>query len=114
LRDKTRKPGKKPLRRQPWPKSNGVPNRGISEKTSERGEWDAIAKGTADSLALPCGKPPRQATHWTGRMVAEAVGVSLRAVQRIWSSKLAATCVSAASWSTLTDSNAPGAGPARC
>jgi hypothetical protein len=27
-----------------------VPNRGISEKTSERGEWDAIAKGTADSF----------------------------------------------------------------
>src|ERR1700720_261240 len=23
-------------------------------------------------------------THWTGRMVAKAVGVSLRAVQRIW------------------------------
>jgi hypothetical protein len=29
---------------------NGVPNWGISEKTSERGEWDAIAKGTADSF----------------------------------------------------------------
>jgi transposase len=56
LRDKTRKPGKKPL----------------------------PAATVAKILALPCGKPPRQATHWTGRMVAEAVGVSLRAVQRIW------------------------------
>src|SRR6204780_4784091 len=56
LRDKTRKPCKKPLRAGPG----------------------------AKILALPCGKPPRQATHWTGRMVAKAVGVSLRAVQRIW------------------------------
>src|SRR6202795_5052765 len=56
LHDKTRKPGKKPL----------------------------PAATVAKILALPCGKPPRQATHWTGRMVATAVGVSLRAVQRIW------------------------------
>jgi hypothetical protein len=56
LRDKTRKPGKKPL----------------------------PAATVAQILALPCGKPPRQATHWTGRMVAKAAGVSLRAVQRIW------------------------------
>lgn len=34
-------------------------------------------------LALPCGKPPKGATHWTG-MVAKAIGVSLSAVQRLW------------------------------
>jgi hypothetical protein len=28
--------------------------------------------------------PPKAATHWTGRMVAEAFGASLSAVQRIW------------------------------
>jgi transposase len=56
LRDKTRKPGKVPL-----PPA-------------------IIAK----VLALPCGKPPKAATHWTGRMVAKVVGVSLSAVQRIW------------------------------
>jgi transposase len=56
LRDKTRRPGKKPL----------------------------PAATVAKILALPCGEPPRQATHWTGRMVAKAAGVSLRAVQRIW------------------------------
>jgi len=56
LRDKTRKPGKKPL----------------------------SAATVAKILALPCGEPPGQATHWTGRMVAKAVGVSLRAVQRLW------------------------------
>ena len=56
LRDKTRKPGKAPL-----------PSATI-----------------AKILALPCGEPPKAATHWTGRMVAKAVGVSLSAVQRIW------------------------------
>ncbi len=38
----------------------------------------------AKILALPCGKSPKAATHWTGRRVAEAVGVSLSAVQRLW------------------------------
>jgi Winged helix-turn helix len=56
LRDKTRKPGKSPL----------------------------PAATVAKILALPCVEPPGQATHWTGRMVAKAAGVSLRAVQRIW------------------------------
>ena len=34
-------------------------------------------------LALTCGEPPGQATHWTGRMMANAAGLSLRTVQRI-------------------------------
>jgi len=33
---------------------------------------------------MPCGEPPGQATHWTGRAVAKTVGVSLRVVQRLW------------------------------
>jgi transposase len=56
LRDKTRKPGKAPL------------------STSK----------VAEVLALTCSDPPGEVTHWTGRAVARAVGVSLRAVQRIW------------------------------
>ncbi len=56
LRDKTRKPGKAPL------------------------SLEIIAK----VLALPCTEPPGEATHWTGRMVAKAVGISLSAVQRLW------------------------------
>jgi len=56
LRDKTRKPGKVPL----------------------------TPATIAKVLALPCGEPPKAATHWTGRMVAKVVGVSLSAVQRIW------------------------------
>jgi transposase len=35
-------------------------------------------------VALTCGEPPGEATHWTGRLMAEAVGLSLRTVQRIW------------------------------
>ena len=46
LRDKTRKPGKAPL-------------------------GDAVAHRV---LALTCGEPPGEATHWTGRMMAEAAG----------------------------------------
>jgi transposase len=56
LRDKTRKPGKPPL----------------------------SAETVAKVLALPCTEALGEATHWTGRAVARAAGVSLRAVQRIW------------------------------
>ena len=56
LRDKTRKPGRAPL-------STGV---------------------VAKVLALTCSEPPDEATHWTGRAMAKAVGISLRAVQRLW------------------------------
>jgi Homeodomain-like domain len=56
LRDKSRKPGKAPL-------------------------GDAL---TAKVVALTCAEPPGEATHWTGRMLAKAVGISLRSVQRIW------------------------------
>jgi transposase len=56
LRDKTRPPGKPPL----------------------------PARTVAKVLSITCSEPPGEATHWTGRAVAERVGISLRAVQRIW------------------------------
>jgi transposase len=56
LRDKTRKPGKAPI----------------------------AAKTTARVVALTCTAPPHQATHWTGRAMAKAVGISVGSVQRIW------------------------------
>jgi len=56
LRDKTRKPGKAP----------------VPEKTVVR------------VIALTVSPPPHQATHWTGRAMAKATGISLRSVQRIW------------------------------
>ena len=55
LRDKTRPPGKRPLP-------------------------TAIVQKVID---LVIGPPPGEATHWTGRMLAKAVRVSLRSVQRI-------------------------------
>src|SRR5271163_3853204 len=54
-RDKTRRPGKQPL----------------STDTVQR------------VVDLALGPPPGEETHWTGRMLAKAAGVSLRSVQRI-------------------------------
>jgi transposase len=56
LRDATRKPGKAPL-------------------------GDAVVHRV---VALTCAEPPGEATQWTGRAMAQATGVSLRSVQRIW------------------------------
>jgi len=56
LRDKTRPPGKPPL---------------------------PVAT-VAKVLALTCAEPPGEVTHWTGRAMAKTVGISRRAVQRIW------------------------------
>jgi transposase len=56
LRDKTRPPGKVPL----------------SAKTVKR------------VVDLTLAEPPGETTHWTGRAMAEATGISLRSVQRIW------------------------------
>ena len=38
----------------------------------------------AKVLALSCAEPPGETTHWTGRAMAAAVGLSLRTIQRIW------------------------------
>jgi transposase len=35
-------------------------------------------------LALTFEPPPKEATHWTGAMMAEAAGISISSVQRIW------------------------------
>src|SRR5215472_6459774 len=56
LRDKTRAPGKKP-----------------------------VAIETVNKvLALTCGDPPGEMTHWTGRAMAKTVSLALHTVQRIW------------------------------
>ena len=56
LRDKTRPPGKPPL----------------------------PAETVKRVVDLTLAAPPGEATHWTGRAMAEAAGISLRSVQRIW------------------------------
>jgi transposase len=35
-------------------------------------------------LAMTFDPPPKEATHWTGGMMAEAAGISISSVQRIW------------------------------
>ena len=35
-------------------------------------------------VTLTCTEPPHEATHWSGRAMAKAAGISLRSVQRIW------------------------------
>ncbi len=35
-------------------------------------------------VTLTCSEASGEATHWTGRMMAKVVGISLRSVQRIW------------------------------
>ena len=35
-------------------------------------------------VALTCTAPPHQATHWSGRAMAKAIGISVGSVQRIW------------------------------
>src|SRR5947209_20481983 len=42
------------------------------------------AETTAQVVALTCTAPPHQATHWTGRAMAKAIGISVGSVQRIW------------------------------
>src|SRR3954452_6583353 len=56
LRDKTRKPGRAPL----------------------------AAATVKRVVELTLKEPPGETTHWTGRAMAEAAGVSLRSVQRVW------------------------------
>jgi len=56
----------------------------LREKTRPPGTAKLATATVAKILALTCSEPPGQVTHWTGRAMAKAVGVSLRSVQRIW------------------------------
>jgi transposase len=56
----------------------------LRDKTRPPGKPPVPAATVAKVLALTCAEPPGERTHWTGRAMARAVGISLRAVQRIW------------------------------
>ena len=56
----------------------------LRDKTRPPGKPPVPAATLAKVLALTCAEPPGELTHWTGRAMAEAVGLSLRTVQRIW------------------------------
>jgi transposase len=56
----------------------------VRDKTRKPGKPPIPAETVARVVALTCGDPPSGATHWTGRSMAKAAGISLRSVQRIW------------------------------
>ncbi len=56
----------------------------LRDKTRAPGTPPHTAGTVAEVLALTCSEPPGEVTHWSGRAVAKAVGLSLRSVQRIW------------------------------
>jgi hypothetical protein len=56
----------------------------LRDKTRKPGVVPLAAEITAWVVALTCRDPPNLATHWTGRAMAQAIGISLSSVQRIW------------------------------
>jgi hypothetical protein len=56
----------------------------LRDKTRKSGKPTIAAEITPRVVALTCSQPPHQATHWTGRAMAKAIGISLGSVQRIW------------------------------
>ena len=56
----------------------------LRDKTRQPGKLPIAAETVARVVAMTCTDPPHEATHWTGRAMAKATGISLRSVQRIW------------------------------
>jgi transposase len=56
----------------------------LRDKTRQPGKLPIAAETVARVVAMTCTDPPHEATHWTGRAMAKAAGISLRSVQRIW------------------------------
>ena len=56
----------------------------LRDKTRPPGRAPVSTGTVAKILALTCSEPPGQVTHWTGRAMVRATGISLRSVQRIW------------------------------
>lgn len=56
----------------------------LREPSRKPGKAPLPASTVNKIVALTCTEPPGQVTHWTGRSMAKAAGISLRAVQRIW------------------------------
>ena len=56
----------------------------LRDRTRKPGKARTPDATVREVVALTCGEPPGEATHWTGRAMAAAAGLSLRTVQRIW------------------------------
>src|ERR671910_1480550 len=58
---------------------------GLLRDATRPGRRPPLAPTTVERIvAMTLDGPPGEATHWTGRMMAKAAGVSHRSVQRIW------------------------------
>jgi hypothetical protein len=56
----------------------------VRDKTRKPGLPPLPPAQIARAVELTLGEQPGEATHWTGRAMAAATGISLRSVQRIW------------------------------
>jgi transposase len=56
----------------------------LRDKTRPPGKAPVPMSTVANVVALTCSEPPGEVTHWTGRAMAEAAGLSLTTIQRIW------------------------------
>ena len=56
----------------------------LRDKTRPPGRTPLAAAVVDRMVELTMRDPPGEATHWTGRAMAKAAGISLRSVQRIW------------------------------
>lgn len=55
-----------------------------ADKTRKPGKPPILAGTVAHVVALTCGDPPADTSHWKGRAIAKVASISLRPVQRIW------------------------------
>jgi len=56
----------------------------LRDKTRPPGKAPIPANTTAEVVRLTQAPPPHEATHWTARAMAKAVGLGVATVQRIW------------------------------
>lgn len=71
------------LRRQQRYTEDGVEDL-LRDNTQSPGKPPPSTGAVAKVLVLTCPEPPGEVTHCTGRALADAVGISLRSVRRIW------------------------------
>jgi transposase len=64
--------------------AEGGVKRLLREGSRKPGKPPVPLSRVAEVVALTCGEPPGEVTHWTGRAMAKAANLSLTAVQRIW------------------------------
>jgi hypothetical protein len=57
---------------------------GLLRKKTRKPGLPPLPPALVNVVALTLTEPPGEPTHWTGRAMAMATGVSLRSVQRIW------------------------------